>query len=820
MKVPLSWLRDVVAVELTDAAATSTFAEFLSRHGIEVEEVHTPGAGTVGVVTAKVLSWEPHPDADKLRVVRITHGDDEVELVCGASNFDVGDVVVHAPPGGSIPGMTMEARPLRGVVSHGMLASARELQVGEDHDGIMVLDPDVPLGQDIVELLPLGEPVIEVARKGIRADHLSVLGIGRDVAALQGLPFREPEVPVGQPGDAVGVTITDGASHFVVHTVEDVEVPASSPWWVRQRLAQCGVRSISPVVDVTNLVMLELGQPLHAYDLDLVAGSRLGVRYARDGETVVTLDDVERVLTTDDLVIVDGEDAAIGLAGVMGGASTEVSATTTRVAFEAAVWDADTIRDTSRRLRLVSEASIRFERGVDPAGARRAAARAVQLLRELGTATDLGVTEDGAPLDARATVAVDTRRLAAFIGLDELTSARQQELLRAVGCDVAVDGDVLRVTPPTWRNDLLRFADVAEEVARLHGFDRIPATLPDTGVAGGRTRRQRARGHVRDTARAAGLHEVVTRPFVGDEAVQLWLPTDRRVHLANPLAQDAASMRPGLAHGLLHVVRRNVGQGRPGVGVFEMGTIFRPAGDGLDDLLDRHLEDWRWRDPDDKVLPTQPMVLGVALQGRRHGPGWVADDEVWSLHDALAVMDDVARAASGRAIDGLERRPADATGDDWHPGRWASLHLDDGPPVGAVAQLHPRLADALDLPEPVIVGELLLEPLLARDDGQPLVGTPLVQHPAITVDVAVVADDDVSWAEVASVVRGAAGPELDDLRLFDVYRDDALGDGRRSLGARLRLQDPERQLTNDDEARVLDAIRAAVDDLPGAELRS
>lgn len=832
MKVPVSWLTAYTPVDLPDAAAVADFAEFLSRHGLEVEGVQRPGAGTSGVITARVLSWVPHPNADKLRVVQITHGDDQVELVCGASNFDEGDIVAHAAPGGSIPGMVMEARELRGVVSNGMLASARELELGGDMgktttipgdaDGIMILDPDTPLGVDLTSLLPLGEPVIEISGKGIRGDHQSVLGIARDVAALKDLPLTiadEPEPGVLGTTVEVDIQAPTGCTHFVVQAMENVVVPASSPWWLRQRLAQSGVRSISPIVDITNYVMVDLGQPMHAYDLDKVVGAKLGVRWGREGETVVTLDDQERAIIADDLVIIDGEDTPIGLAGVMGGASTEVSPTTTRVAFEAAIWNPDTIRDTSRRLRLLSEASNRFERGVDHEGAHRACGRAAQLLGQLGSFTDLGVTEDGVRSGSRPTVTLDPARVAAFIGLDELTASRQQELLVRVGCAVVADGDQLQVTPPSWRSDLGRFADLAEEVARLHGFDRIPATLPRTGLVGRRTSVQRARDEVRDAVRGAGLHEIVSRPFVGDENQQGLLPTPNLVNLVNPLAKDAAAMRPSLVEALLQAVRRNVGQGRPGVAIFELAHIFRVAGDPLDAVLDATLRhtDWRWTSPDGKVLPTQPMVAGFALQGHKLGWDWLDDDQPWSVLDGLAIADEIVRAASDRRLGPLARRSVERTG--FHPGRTAVLDL-GGVEVGVVGQLHPHTADERDLPEPVIVGEILLDPLLALAKGEPLESRAIPTHPAMSVDVAVVADEDIPWARVAEALRAGAGELLDDLRLFDTYRGDQVGAGRRSLAARLRLQDPDRQLTGEDEQHVLAAITAQLDTLDGAELRT
>jgi phenylalanyl-tRNA synthetase beta chain len=573
VKVPLSWLQQFVAVDMP----LGEFVEFIGRSGLEVDDVHTPGAGARDVITARVLDRQPHPDADKLQVVRVTHGDDEVELVCGAWNFEVGDVVLHAQPGGAIPGLELEARKIRGVVSNGMLCSAKELQLGDDHSGIMRLDPDTPLGVDAHDLLPLGEPVIDIAVMADRGDHLSILGVAREVAALLGgLEVHLPPVAEVVPGRDVPITIDapDACSQFVAWTLADLQLPATSPWWMRQRLAQCGVRSISPIVDITNLVMLELGQPMHAYDLNTLAGPELRVRWATDGEFLTTLDDVDRPLRSDDLVVADA-DRAVGLAGVMGGANTEVSDTTTAVVFEAATWDPATVRRTSRRLRLVSEASSRFERGVDAAGAERACARAVHLALEMGTATDRGVTRAGTDQAVRPVVTVDPAWVRSFIGLDDLTDDRQAQVLTHAGCRVSRDDGQLAVTPPSWRTDLTRPADVAEEAVRLHGYDQVPATLPLTGVTGGLTASQRAERDVRDAVRSFGLHEAVTRPFVGEQHLDGVHPGGDPVVLANPLAQDASAMRPSTVEGLLQAVRHNVGQGAPGVALFEMGRIFR-----------------------------------------------------------------------------------------------------------------------------------------------------------------------------------------------------------------------------------------------------
>lgn len=818
MKLPLSWLASVV--DLPDMPV-SELAEVMGRHGLEVDGIATPGADVVNVTTARVLSWAPHPDADKLRVVQITHGDDQVEVVCGARNFDTGDVVVHAPVGGAIPGMVMEARSLRGVVSHGMLCSARELQVGEDHDGIMVLDPATPLGLDIHEVMPLGEPVLDLEVKGIRGDVLSVVGAGRDLAAMLDVGLTMPNPAAVQfeaPGGvgAVGVTIDepDACTHFVALTLDDVQVPASSPWWIRQRLSQLGVRSISPLVDITNYVMMELGQPMHAYDADCLDGD-LRVRWATDDEELTTLDDVVRTLTTRDLVVADAA-GAVGLAGVMGGESTEVTDTTTRLVLEAAVWDPGTVRHTARSLRLTSEASLRFERGVDPAGAHRAIARAWELLQQIGgTGRVVTVTEDGQARSSRDPVVASVSRINGLLGLD-LTADAMVALLGRAQVTAMTDGDELTATPPSWRSDLNRMADIAEEVARLHGYDHIPAKLPPLVQRGGLTADQQAERDIRQTVLAFGLDEVVTRPFVGSDHVAGVVEGDDRVVLANPLAQDAAAMRPTMLEGLLGVVRRNVGQSRPGVAVFEMGRIFRPAGGPMDEALDRLAptsgSSWRWTLPDDSLLPTQPKAIGIALQGRRHAPGSL-DSQTWAVEDVLSVFDEVVRRI-GPPSSTLQRLPVQRDG--LHPYRTVVLHV-HGAEVGLVGQLHPSEASVRDLPEPVVVGELIIEPWLqAMMAGHPPVeGPTLVTRPAMIVDVAVESEETLAWSGLQDAIERAAGDLLADLKVFDVYRGDSLPDGHRSVAARLWLQSPQRALTNEDEADVLGAVEAAVAEAGG-----
>lgn len=815
MRIPLSWLTSMVDLDLP----LDELVELLSGRGLEVESVTRPGEGVRGVATARVLHHEPHPDADALRLVDVTGrgGEGVVRVVCGAANFDVGDVVLHAAVGATIPGMTLEARTIRGQRSNGMLASAKELGLGDDHAGLLVLGEDVELGAHLDELVPIGEPVIDIAVQPDRGDLLSVRGVARDLAAVLStalLPL--PRLPVAPTATGVPVSLeTDGVARFVAWSLEGAVV-RRSPLWLRTRLAQCGIRSIDGVVDVTNYVMLELGQPLHAFDLDRLAGGRLTVRSAAGGERLATLDGNQRVLEAGDLVI-DDADGPASLAGVMGGLRTEVHAATTRILLEGAVWEPAAIRRTSRRLGLVSEASTRFERRVDPEAAAEAVARAAGLMATTAGARAVVATDvaRAVPWDARERVTADAGRIATMLALD-LDASAQAALLRRSGCEVRVSGALLDVLPPSWRGDLGRPADLAEEVARLHGFEHVPAELPPLVARGGRSPQQRLDLDVRDAVLAYGFDEVVTRPFVGPRTVPGVLASAGRVELANPLARDASSMRPGLLDGLLVTLRRNRGQGRSGMAVMELGRVFRPSDDVMGVELDRLLvSGWRWSGPDGLALPVQPRVLGLAAFGIRSGPGWLDEASTWSVEDVLAAIDEVVRRIGGAPLGrmAVER-------DGWHPGRTVQL-LRDGVEVGLVGQLHPLEVERWDLPEPVVLGELVVEALqrMSPSDGASPVGAPqLVRHPALVVDVAVVAADTSSVADVADAVRTGAGELLVELSWFDEFRGAQLPQGHRSLAFRLRLQDADRQLSDEDADGVLSAVEGAVAAI-GASLR-
>ncbi len=830
MRVPYSWLTEYVAVD----AELDELLEVMGRNGLEIEEVRRPGAAVSGVRVARVLAVDEHPDADKLVVVRIDDGDGERTVCAGARNIAAGDLVPYAAPGAVLPDPTGDPgnvieigrREMRGVVSDGMLCSPMELQVAADHSGIMVLDGArhasggaTEAGVDIHEVLPIGEPVLDVAVPADRGDLQSVFGVARDLAAILGVdvgPLDPPErARTGggvDPGPVpVAIEAAEGCSRYVGWVVEGLTV-GDAPWWMRRRLEACGVRSLGNLVDITNYVMLERGQPLHAFDLDRLAGPEIAVRWASDGEPLRTLDGRDRHLEGSDLVIADAE-RAVALAGVMGGEETEVEAGTARILLESAAFAPTAVRRTSRRLGLVSEASMRFERGVDPEGCVAAAARAVQLLAEHAGGGDAGAAVSGPGERERPTITLDTAWCARFLGLPDLDGETQAGLLRRAHVDVSGGPDELRAAPPSWRRDLQRPADLAEEVARLHGYERIPAELPPVALRGGLSPRQRVERDVRAAVLAGGFHEAQTSPFVAPDALMLLLPGEgerERVPLENPLAKDTGTMRPSLAEGLLAAARRNVGQGRDGLALAEIGRIFR-AHDGV---LAGRLGDLGvdgWHGPDGEPLPAQPRTLGLVAYGFHQGERWLDRQRRWSVPDLLATVGEVV-ARIPREDGRIELDPRPATHPVLHPGRTALLAW-SGTGVGIVGQLHPREAERRDLPEDTVVGEVLLEPLWAHlEEGDLPVARAgrMARHPATSVDVAVVIDEDVPHAVVEAAVREGAGAVLDRLRWFDEYRGEQVGEGRRSLAFTLRLHDPERQLTDADADAAIEGVEAAV----------
>jgi phenylalanyl-tRNA synthetase beta chain len=814
MRTPLSFLRDHAGLQPTTSVAQVFQA--LVRVGLEEEAVH--GGDIAGpVVIGEVLSVEPEPQKNGKTInwcqVRVAPGDgaDAVRgIVCGAHNFAVGDLVVVVLPGGVLPGgFAISARKTYGHVSAGMICSAAELGLGDDgQGGIIVLPADAgEPGDDAFPVLGLRDEVIEFEINPDRAYALSLRGVARDAALAFGAPYTDPAArpvpPADDRGYPVAVDDPEGCPVFVARTVSGIDPAAPTPGWMARRLTQAGMRPISLVVDVTNYVMLELGRPIHGYDADRLAGA-VRVRRAAAGERLTTLDGTRRELSEQDLVVTD-DSGIIGLGGVMGGRTTEVSATTTRVLVESAHWDATSMFRTGRRHKITSEAGKRNERGVDPLICEAAADRVVELLVTHGGGTaDPGVTVVGrppAPVSVR--MAYDLPARVTGIAIDADTAVAH---LEAVGCAVTRHEDAVDAVVPSWRPDLTDPFDLVEEVARVVGYTHVPSVLPHAGAGRGLTREQRLRRRVGRTLAGAGCVEVLSFPFVGDAALDaLGLPADdvlrRTVRLANPISSEEPAYTTTLLPGLLRTTARNLGRGAPGVALFETGTVAFPSGRGAAPIYGVD-----WRPSADELtklfdaLPEQPLFLAVVLSGERERSGWwgAGRDASWS--DAIGVVRRLADELGVElAVDATARMP-------WHPGRCARLSVGEQE-LGHAGELHPRVCQAFGLPQRTSALEIDLD-LLLRHAPDVVPAPAFSTYPVAKEDVALVVDDAVRAADVEDALREGAGPLLESLRLFDLFTGEQVGAGRKSLAFALRFRAPDRTLTEQETGAARDAAVA------------
>ena len=837
MRAPLSWLREYV--DLPAGETGRDVAAKLIAAGLEVETVEQLGAGLQGpIVVGQVLAIEELTGFKKpIRYCQVDVGDangtgEPQNIVCGATNFAVGDKVVVILPGGSLPGgFRISARKTYGKLSEGMICSASELGMGDDHSGIIVLPPEHEVGTDAIELLELVDEVLDIAVTPDRGYCLSMRGIARETAIAYGLPLRDPALLDVPAPNAHGhpVTIEDrrGCDRFTARTVTGVRPDARSPIWLQRRLQKAGMRPISLAVDITNYVMLELGQPLHAYDRSRVNGT-IGVRRARPGEKLTTLDGTKRELDPEDLVITD-DSGPIGLAGVMGGADTEIAdaqgtAGTTEIVIEAAHFDPVSIARTARRHKLSSEASRRFERGVDPQATSAAAQRTVDLLVLLaGGTAEAGVTEivsPGGPHTIK--MRADHPDRVAGVTYGRETVVRR---LLQVGCDV-YGSDELTVTVPSWRPDLTDPNDLAEEVMRLEGYENLPSTLPRLPSGRGLTERQRLRRRVGRALAGAGYVETPTYPFVGDAVLdQLGLEPDdprrRTVRLVNPLSDEEPALRTTLLPGLLAALRRNDGRGsqggQAGLALFETGLVFLPTGEEAPAVrlpVDRRPTDEELASLG-AALPRQPRRAAVVLAGPREQDGWWGKGRPATWADAVEAARTVAREAGVELIVEADRYAP------WHPGRCAALRAEiDGERtlLGHAGELHPRVIKAMHLPARTCAMEIDLD-LLERASSGP-VQAPLVStFPVATQDVALVVDASVPAARVEAALRAGAGDLLESLRLFDVFTGEQLGEGKKSLAYALRFRAADRTLTAEEASAAREAAVAAAVERTGAVLR-
>ena len=830
MRVPLSWLREYVA--LPAEATAREVAEKLIGLGLEVETVEEVGADITGpIVVGRVLTIEELTGFKKpIRFCTVDVGDangtgEPQEIVCGARNFTEGDLVVVSLPGAVLPGgFAISARKTYGRISAGMICSASELGLWEDHEGIIVLPEGfAEPGTNAHDLLGLRDSVLDIAVTPDRGYALSMRGVAREAAAAYGVDFTDPaQRPLPETtGGGYPATVADPTicSRYVLRGVTGFDPHAPSPLWMRRRLHLCGVRSISLAVDVTNYVMLELGQPLHAWDRATLRGP-IEVRLARQGEKLETLDHVVRDLDPDDILITD-ESGPINIAGVMGGVHTEISETSTDILVEAAHFADTHIARTSRRHQLSSESSRRFERGVDTAVQLAAATRAVDLLAELGGATiEDGVTHIDLTVP-REPIVVRAGHAGRVAGVDypvETEIAR----LRQVGCEVVQDGDTLSVTPPSWRPDLTDPNDLAEEVIRNEGYENIPAVPPQAPAGRGLTRGQRLRRAVGRTLADRGFFEVLNYPFVGTrdlDGLQLADDDPRRtaVRLANPLHDDEPLLRTTLLPGLFRALARNVGRGFGDVALFEMGLVYhpRPGAPARAPVpaVDR-APTAEERAALEAALPAQPRHVAAVLAGQRLQSGWWGEGENATWADAVQAARETASVA------GVELVVRAAQYAPWHPGRCAALYVADGDGdvlVGHAGELHPRVTKAYGLPPRTAALEIDWD----RVEAAATVATaPRVStYPVATQDVALVVDESVPAAEVEAALRQGAGELLESVRLFDVYTGDQVGEGRKSLAYALRLRADDRTLTAEETNRVRDAAVAAAAERTGAVQR-
>ncbi len=801
MRVPLAWLRSYCDPGLS----AEDIAERLDLTGTELERIERIGVPSdEGFVVGKVLAADKHPDADRLTVCQVDTGTgQERTIVCGAPNVAAGQTVAVALPGATMPdGTELGEAELRGVRSSGMILAEDEVGIGDLHEGIMVLADDLAAGSPLNRALPISDEVLELEITPNRPDCLSVYGVARELHAATGAelaPDPAARDAQGSGGDvaedhaSVEVADPDICLRFTARVFEDVKI-GPSPEWLKQRLTAAGQRPISNVVDITNYVMLATGQPLHAFDLDAVRGSRIVVRRAEAGERMVTLDGNEREFGADMALVCDAEGPS-GIAGVMGGQVSEVSDGTTRVLMEAATWVGPNILRTSKALGLRSEASTRFEKQLHPESAASAQRLAARLMVELCGARLVPGTIDAYPEPAQPrVVGLRPARVERLLG-ESIPSADIERILTTLGFEV--DGERVRV--PYWRDaDVQREADLIEEVVRIHGLDKLPITLPARERAVGRlTPPQRLRRRLEDALRDRGMHEIVAFSFTSGEALdKLRLADQPALSLANPLSEDGSVMRPLLLPGLLDAARRNAAHGAGGLSLFESAHVYSP---GEPQEV-----------PEGSPAGATPArerqhLAGLLAQGAPGG--WRSPAPETDFYAAKGLVEALLRAA------GLELRVEPGARPFLHPGRAAEASLANGGRVGWIGELHPVVAREWDL-EGASAFELDFDALAEAAPG-PVAYSDVTRFPAVLQDIAVIVAQSVSADQVMAAVREGAGELLAGAEVFDVYEGEQVGDGNRSLALRLEFRAPDRTLTDDEVAARRGAIESALGGIGG-----
>jgi phenylalanyl-tRNA synthetase beta chain len=810
MKISLKWLSDYVKLP----PSPDEVARRLTMAGLEVEGMHKPGAGLEGVVVARIVESTQHPNADKLSVTKIDAGGEPLQVVCGAKNYKVGDLVPLATVGTRLPnGVEIKRAALRGVDSHGMLCSSKELGLSEESSGLLILDPELKAGTPIAQALGLDDAVLEVNVTPNRPDALSHLGIARDLAVLTQQPLRPPSPNLAdieggaRAADAVKIRIEDPdrCRRYAARVIENVTI-GPSPRWLRQRLEACGVRAINNVVDVTNYALLEYGQPLHGFDLDRIGGAEIVVRVAKEGEKLTTLDGKERQLSADDLVIADKETPLV-IAGVMGGSSSEVSDQTRRVLLESANFDPWSVRRSSKRHALHTESSHRFERGADIHAVTAALDRAAALIAELGRGTVREGRVDVYPEKYQPKkVLLRYARVGEVLGVS-VPSEETHRILTALGFTAEAQSYTgATYAVPAARVDVEREEDLIEEVARIRGFDQIPAALP-RGLAklSPETREALAERKLRQALAGAGLDEVVNYSFI-NPAVLPWvtpgplesLGKERAaITLKNPLTVEMSVMRQSLYAGLLQNVSHNLRHQQETVRLYEIGRTY--VGDPRGGRQA-------------KPVARETLTLSGVLCGKRHGRTWTAKDEPLDFFDAKGAVEAV---LAGLSVEGATFEPVDSA--PYHPRASARVLL-GGEVLGTVGELHPKVAKRLDLPQAVFLFELDLEALYQAAVLVPQY-TQLARFPAVLRDLAVVVPAELRNDEVRKVILDVGGPLVEDAFIFDVYTGKPIPEGKKNLAYAIRYRSADRTLTDAEVGQAHSKIIDEVNRRLGGELR-
>lgn len=803
MFVSYKWLQQYVDLE---GITAQELADKITKSGIEVEGVEKKSEGIKGVVVGYVLEKVKHPQADKLNVCQVDIGAEEpVQIVCGAANVDAGQKVAVATVGAVLPGnFKIKKAKLRGEASHGMICSLQELGfeskliAKEYSSGIFVFPNDVEVGKDALEQLNLDDEILELGLTPNRSDCLSMLGVAYEVAAILRKEVKWPDTALTASAEkaesmiAVEVEAKEENPLYTAKVIKDVKV-GPSPLWMQTALMAAGIRPHNNIVDITNYVLIEYGQPLHAFDYDKLGTGKIVVRNAKAGEKITTLDDVERTLEAHNLVITNGEEP-VAIAGVMGGANTEVSETTTTVLLESAYFQSASVRRTSKELGLRSEASARYEKGVDPKRVRCAAERAASLMQQYAGGTVLEGTVEADTLNVEeAVVSITLEKINTLLGTS-ITMGEAEEIFQALQFGTSIEGDEITVTVPTRRGDITIEEDLVEEVARLYGYDNIPKTLPAaSGTAGKLSAYQSKRRVVRRYLEGAGLYQAITYSLTSPEKATAFTIEKRdTVKLAMPMSEERSTLRQSLVPQLLEVAKYNVARQNDNVALYETGTVFMHT--------------------DGEVLPEEREHVAGILTGLWQPQGWqgakkeldffVAKGILEGLFAKLGVLGNIAFSAG--EVDGM------------HPGRTAKITL-DGEYIGYVGQVHPTVEKQYDVKE-TYVFELSLEKLLNKE-AAPIAYASIPRYPSITRDIALVVGKEAIVGDLKAIITEAGGKLLTNVTVFDLYEGDRMEAGKKSIAFSLKYQDPEKTLTDEEVTSAHDKVLAAVKEKAGAELR-